>query len=133
MREIKAYRCTFTPVYVGFVEDGDMTMATKTTQVATPAWLVTVLAERAATTRDVQYVTKALGPRRVGGRYRSSYWGTAYEVLAVNITREHGALCWWVTERDIEGPDAGRIRTHATSWDRRDKIIFQPEGFSAEA
>jgi hypothetical protein len=58
-------------------------------------------------------------PRVVGGRYRSHYWDCEYEVLAISFT-VHGAV-EFITVRDDQG-----ARTHATSWDESDEILFDP-------
>ena len=58
-------------------------------------------------------------PRVVSGRYRSYYWGVEYTVVAVSRT-ESGAL-EWITVTDNDG-----TRTHATAWDGRDQILFDP-------
>jgi hypothetical protein len=58
-------------------------------------------------------------PRVVGGRYRNHYWDCEYEVLAISFTA-HGVL-EFITVRDDQG-----ARTHATSWDERDEILFDP-------
>lgn len=58
-------------------------------------------------------------PRVVGGRYRSYYWGTEYVVLAIAFTAS--GFLDSITVRD----DAG-TRTHGTSWDDRDEILFAP-------
>jgi hypothetical protein len=58
-------------------------------------------------------------PRVIGGRYRSHYWGDEYTVLAITFT-ECGFLDS-ITVRDDRGS-----RTHATAWDERDQILFDP-------
>jgi hypothetical protein len=58
-------------------------------------------------------------PRVAGGRYRSHYWGSEYEVLAISFTA-YGVL-EFITVRDDRG-----ARTHATGWDERDEILFDP-------
>lgn len=56
-----------------------------------------------------------IGPRKVGGVYRNGYWGMTYTVLAVTADA--------ITERDLDGPNAGRIRVHRTAWDKRDSVV----------
>jgi len=59
-------------------------------------------------------------PRRVGGTYRSGYWGDAYTVLAVRFDGP------WVESITVKLGD-GRVVTHCTAWDaRRDQIIAEP-------
>jgi hypothetical protein len=58
-------------------------------------------------------------PRVVGGRYRSHYWGFEYTVLAISFT-DYGIL-ESITVRDDQG-----TRIHATGWDDRDEILFDP-------
>lgn len=62
---------------------------------------------------------RPLDPRMVGGRYRSHYWDSEYEVLDISFTA-HGVLKF-ITVRDGQG-----ARTHSTGWDERDEILFDP-------
>lgn len=78
------------------------------------------------------YAHVAIGPRKVGGVYYSGYWGTNYEVLAID---DEGCT---ITVRDLpldQQPatvqkslvDPTHIRRHFTAWDyRRDRVISQP-------
>ena len=69
---------------------------------------------------------KSIGPRVVGGIYRCGYSRQAYRVISIQEQRDDW-MGWSIVEVDIEGPQAGRVRTHCTSWDyKRDQIITQP-------
>ena len=82
---------------------------------------------------ELDQVTRAaIGPRRVGGIYRSGYLDCQYRVEEV-LT---GEVAWAVipfsdfalVEVDLTGPRAGRSRVHCTAWDsRRDEIVEMPE------
>jgi hypothetical protein len=75
-------------------------------------------------------ITKAIGPRRVGGEYVSDYWGIRYRVDAIytgEAARPHIRYSdWAIIVTDLDGQNAGRSRTHCTPWDRLDKVIRQP-------
>lgn len=60
------------------------------------------------------YQSKVIGPRVVGGRYRSAYWGTEYTVLAIDTS----ATTPTFTVQDDHG-----IRTHSTAWAKRDEVL----------
>lgn len=65
---------------------------------------------------------KEIGPRVVGGRYRSAYRGLEYDV--VDITRS-SALCggWSIT---VQYADRPCPVTHATAWHPDDEIVATP-------
>ena len=63
---------------------------------------------------------KFLGPRKVGGRYWSNYYKKEYTVTAI-ATDETG-----FTKITVEWED-GTKTTHSTAWDKKDKIISEPE------
>lgn len=65
-------------------------------------------------------------PRVVGGRYRSHYWDSEYVVLAISFT-DYGFL-ESITVRDDQG-----TRIHATGWDERDEILFDPRAALTDA
>lgn len=67
-------------------------------------------------------IDRAIGPRRVGGRYRSAYSGQEYEVLA--ITRASNAAGDWSIT--VQYDDRARPTTHATTWSPRDQVVWQP-------
>jgi hypothetical protein len=74
-----------------------------------------------------RYLAGAIGPRVVGGVYRCGYWHVEYVVLAVTPRRDDW-MSWSVTEQDLTGPYAGRIREHCTPWDaKRDAVVSLPE------
>lgn len=61
----------------------------------------------------------AIGPRKVGGSYRSGYWGENYTVLAIGLGADilggWNMTCRWAD---------GRTTTHATAWEpRRDRVL----------
>jgi hypothetical protein len=58
-------------------------------------------------------------PRVPGGRYHSFYWGIDYTVDAISL-QPNGSL------QSITVTDKDGSRTHATAWDRRDRIVFDP-------
>ena len=62
---------------------------------------------------------KTVGPRVVGGRYLSGYWGTEYTVLAIDVDTSG-----WM--RSITVCDDQSTRTHSTAWDKRDRVLFTP-------
>lgn len=69
-----------------------------------------------------EWITTQIGPRVVGGRYRSGYGGTAYEVLA--IERGPRRLGTWPVWDITVRYDDGRQTTHCTSWDAsRDTLL----------
>ncbi len=65
------------------------------------------------------YIDECIGPRRVGGRYRSYYWDTEYEVLAIDRDPADTPL-WSITVKfaDRSGPTQ-----HCTPWDSRDRVV----------
>ena len=69
---------------------------------------------------EEQYRMRFIGPQQVGGRYLCAYWRQEYTVDAIEIT-EGGSIWFSVTWAD------GHKGRHCTSWDRRDKVIRQPE------
>ena len=78
------------------------------------------------TSKQQQRVEKCIGPRVVGGHYRSGYWGITYVVVSIDVGEDSQIPWsdWSITERD----DAdGRIRVHCTAWDtkpgRPDKVL----------
>jgi hypothetical protein len=58
-------------------------------------------------------------PRVAGGRYRGAYWGIDYTVNAIESARNGFLQSITVTDKD-------GTRTHATAWDARDQILFDP-------
>ncbi|WP_327071888.1 hypothetical protein [Kitasatospora sp. NBC_01302] len=76
--------------------------------------------------RYKRWVARQIGPRRVGGIYRSAYiTDIPYEVLAIEPGPREGWPTWQITVRTV-GED--RIRRHCAAWDHeRDVVIAQPE------
>jgi hypothetical protein len=74
-----------------------------------------------------RYVQEAIGPRRVGGVYRSAYWGVTYQVERILLGQDARKVIAWsdwaVVEVDLDGPTAGQRHTHCTPWDDRDRIV----------
>jgi hypothetical protein len=58
-------------------------------------------------------------PRVVGGRYHCFCWGIDYTVEAISFGPNGFLESITVTDKDGS-------RTHATAWDRRDRILFDP-------
>lgn len=72
-----------------------------------------------------RWIEEQIGPREVGGRYYSGYWGVEYEVVAVHRDPA-GQVPWQVTVVYADRRD--RV-THRTPWDpRRDRVLSQPSG-----
>ena len=69
-----------------------------------------------------EYHHTAIGPRQVGTIWQEEILGRKVgprvEVVALNATGEGlpSWMGWSITERDLEGSDAGRLRTHCTAW-----------------
>jgi hypothetical protein len=74
-----------------------------------------------------QYITRCIGPREVGTRYRSSFFD---DVTVLAVDRDTGDwMLWSVTEATDEELARGASRTHCTAWDYdRDHVISQPQG-----
>ncbi len=58
-------------------------------------------------------------PRVVGGRYHCFYWCIDYTVEAISFGPNGFLESITVTDKDGS-------RTHATAWDGRDRIVFDP-------
>jgi hypothetical protein len=72
-----------------------------------------------------QHITECIGPRVVGTRWRSHYWGVEVTVLAVDRDPPGWEL-WTVTEATDEELARNASRTHCTRWDYdRDQVITQ--------
>jgi hypothetical protein len=68
------------------------------------------------------WVARQIGPRKVGGRYRSHYGDAVYEVLAI----EPGPRSTWPTWQITVRGEGGQIRSHCTAWDERDQVVTEP-------
>ena len=67
-----------------------------------------------------RYLKAVIGPRVVGGIYRSGYWNKNYTVTAIEIT---DGTAWTMT---VSWED-GRTTTHCTPWDnKRDTVLYTP-------
>jgi hypothetical protein len=71
-----------------------------------------------------RWLASQIGPRRVGGIYRT-YYGDTYEVLELDRgPRTTWPVPWQITVRTL---GESRIRRHCTAWDDRDRVIATPE------
>ncbi|MER7848336.1 hypothetical protein ABTZ03_30870 [Kitasatospora sp. NPDC096077] len=71
-----------------------------------------------------RWVARLIGPQRVGGFYRSGYWGDVYEVLAIDPGPYKGWPAWEISVRTL---GETQIRRHSTAWDHnRDQVVAQP-------
>jgi hypothetical protein len=69
-----------------------------------------------------EWVAAQIGPRQVGGHYRSG--GDEYEVVALDPGPRQGA--WPIWQITVRGED-GIERSHCTAWDKyNDQVITQP-------
>lgn len=67
-----------------------------------------------------KHVSKCIGPRVVGGRYRNGYWRKDYTVTAIDVTKDGS---WRIT---VQWED-GLIVNHCTAWDaKRDTVLYTP-------
>jgi hypothetical protein len=76
------------------------------------------------------YAHVAIGPRAVGTVWteRFAHPSSAVRVEVVRVlTEADGIPSWWggwgIVERDLNGSDAGRLRTHCTAWDARRNVV----------
>ena len=70
-----------------------------------------------------RWLALQIGPRRVGGVYRS-YTGDVYEVLELDRgPRKEWPVAWQITVRTL---GSSRIRRHCTAWDERDQVLVEP-------
>ena len=83
------------------------------------------------TKRQQQYLTEAIGPQVVGGRYYCGYWRNEYVVDRIWTTRDN-PLGWsdWaievhdVTEINTGNPTVGSPRIHCTAWEpKQDRVL----------
>jgi hypothetical protein len=71
----------------------------------------------------LRWLAREIGPRRVGGVYRS-YTGDVYEVLELDRgPRTEWPFTWQITVRTL---GSSRIRRHSTAWDDRDQVLVEP-------
>ncbi|MFR9753983.1 hypothetical protein ACL02S_23490 [Nocardia sp. 004] len=70
-------------------------------------------------------VMEQIGPRRVGGVYRSGYWEKEYTVLDVEPAAFD--MPWAITVLFEDGIR----RRHHTAWNARDSIVCQPSDIAA--
>ena len=68
-----------------------------------------------------RWVARQIGPRRVGGLYRTSPFDPAYEVLAVEAGPRAEWPTWQITVRTL---GEARIRTHCTAWEG--EVVAEP-------
>lgn len=67
-------------------------------------------------------IARSIGPRRVGGRYRSAYRGRDYEVLAIHVGPD--VIGGWAIT--VQFDDRPHPVTHGTDWSTHDQVISQP-------
>ncbi|MFF2080603.1 hypothetical protein ACFVXG_38295 [Kitasatospora sp. NPDC058162] len=71
-----------------------------------------------------RWVARQIGPRAVGGYYRSGYSDTVYEVLAIEPGPLPGWPVWRITVRTLGETSS---RWHCSAWDeRRDRVVAEP-------
>ena len=69
------------------------------------------------------WLARQIGPRRVGGIYRS-HTGDVYEVLELDRgPRKTWPLTWQITVRTM---GSTQVRRHHTAWDERDRVLVEP-------
>lgn len=78
--------------------------------------------------KAINWAEQIIGPRQVGGVYRSDYSGVTYRVERILHGEDARAQIPWsdvaIVEVDLDGSSAGQRRVHCTEWDhRRDKIM----------
>lgn len=71
-----------------------------------------------------RWVRKQIGPRTVGGQYRSHNGGETYSVLAIEPGPRDSWPVWQITVLD---DGATEPKSHCTAWNDRDQVLFQPE------
>ncbi|MGW4651319.1 hypothetical protein [Kitasatospora sp. NPDC004289] len=70
-----------------------------------------------------RWVARQIGPRAVGGYYRSYHSGVVYEVLAVDPGPRPQWPTWKITVRTL---GESTSRWHCTGWDERDQVVAAP-------
>ncbi len=72
-----------------------------------------------------EWVAANIGPRKVGGRYRSGYDGGEYTVTAIDPGPREGWPVWQITVLH-DGSDYPV--SHCTAWDpQRDQVLSEPD------
>jgi hypothetical protein len=70
-----------------------------------------------------KWVAEQIGPRKVGGRYRSGYDGGEYEVVGIDPGPRDTWPIWEITVRRTEGRRSVEV-SHCTAWDPdRDEVL----------
>lgn len=76
------------------------------------------------------YAHVAIGPRAVGTIWteRFVHSSSARRVEVVQVLSDADGIPswfggWGIVERDLDGDDAGRLRTHCTAWDARRSVV----------
>ncbi|MFE4604319.1 hypothetical protein ACFRKE_26095 [Kitasatospora indigofera] len=70
-----------------------------------------------------RWVARQIGPRAVGGFYRSAYSDVVYEVLAIEPGPRPQWPTWKITVRTL---GESTSRWHCTAWDERDHVVAAP-------
>ncbi|MGW4806394.1 hypothetical protein [Kitasatospora sp. NPDC004272] len=68
-----------------------------------------------------RWVAREIGPRRVGGLYRTGPFDPVYEVLAIDPGPRTEWPTWQITVRTL---GETRIRTHCTAWEG--EVVAEP-------
>ncbi|MFB7672249.1 hypothetical protein ACFC26_12615 [Kitasatospora purpeofusca] len=70
-----------------------------------------------------RWVARQIGPRAVGGFYRSAYSDVVYEVLAIESGPRPVWPTWKITVRTL---GESTSRCHCAAWDERDQVVAAP-------
>jgi hypothetical protein len=76
-----------------------------------------------------EWVAANIGPRQVGGRYKSGYVGGEYTVLAIDPGPRQGWPVWQIT---VHHDGWNHPVDHFTAWDpERDTVLAEPDAEAA--
>ncbi|GAA2121494.1 hypothetical protein GCM10009759_71270 [Kitasatospora saccharophila] len=70
-----------------------------------------------------RWAARQIGPRAVGGFYRSAFSDVVYEVLAIEPGPRPQWPTWKITTRQL---GESTSRWHCAAWDERDHIVALP-------
>jgi hypothetical protein len=71
-----------------------------------------------------RWAARQIGPRRVGGIYRSGGSGDVYQVLDIQPGPRPSWPIWQIT---VQYLDISEARTHCTAWnERHDQVVAEP-------
>ncbi|MGA5824097.1 hypothetical protein ACPC54_40405 [Kitasatospora sp. NPDC094028] len=71
-----------------------------------------------------EWVAQQIGPRRVGGRYRTRH-GYEYDVIAID-PGPRPRTQWPVWQITVIGVEDSIKRSHCTAWDEGDQVVQEP-------